>query len=253
MPFSCVRRGLAAVALASLAACLTDGTRPNEQRSSVIIRADTTTIGELVFLLKPGEFDTASTTTGTRVFYRNTTTLRIENLAMTLQPASQSTNPFCVTLNRPVVDVVLGAVGPGEERTVLPGLFPAAVTLFIPTATTSAGSLVSPNAGRWQGTFVEYRGTATSTRDVLAVSRSDGALVVYGRSATDRVVASGNVGPAKTLLVYDGTACANNWRGIDSTASVVIGPDSLRFRGRAETASGLPTAPDSFLIQLGRR
>lgn len=247
------RRVVALGLLAAASACLGEATRPDESRTVVGVRADTTPIGELVFIIKTGVFDTAITTTGTRILYRNTTNRRIENLAMALQAVVPSTNPLCLTPVRPVVDVVLGAVEPGEERTLLPGLFPASVTLFIANATSGTASLVSPNAGRWQGRIEEYRGAQVVTRSVLAVSRSDGAAVFYGASPSDRFVYTGNVGPARQLLFYDGVSCANNWRAIDTTATVVVRADSVVFSGRAQSASGVPVQPDSFVLRLGRR
>lgn len=248
-----VPRAAALLALAVTTACLGDSSAPDESRTTVTVRADTTPIGELVFVLKTGVYDTAITTTGTRILFRNSTSRRIENLAMALQPVVQTTNPFCATPVRPVVDAVFGVVEPGEERTVLPGLFPPTLTLYIANATSGPASLVSPNAGRWQGRIDEFRGTQVTTRSVLAVSRSDGTAVVYGASPTDRFVYGGNVGPSRQLLFHDGVACANNWRAIDTTATVVVRPDSLLFRARAESINGVGAQPDSFVLRLGRR
>ncbi|MCU0624341.1 MAG: hypothetical protein MUF53_10855 [Gemmatimonadaceae bacterium] len=254
MSISRVLRLLPAAGVLLAAACnFTDPGQPSGSNVVVALRADTTVVGELVFF-RSGQLNDTSRATGSRIFYRNNTTRTVSNLGVVIHPAIQGQPAECITPFRPTADTLLGTVPPGGERSIQFGLFAPFVLVYVPSAGDGTRALVSRFAGRWQGTATEFRGTAPTARTVFAASGSDGDMVVYPQTVTsDGWVATGNVGPARRLLAYNGVNCNANWVAVDSASTLTVGTDSLIYRGRAVAAQGAFTQVDSFVIRLSRR
>lgn len=247
-------RGAALAAAALSAACqFTDPGQPSGSSIVVPLRADTTLIGELVFF-RSGTLGDTSRTTGSRIYYRNTTSRTVQNVGIAIHPAIQGQTAECLTPFRPSADTLLGNVPPGTERTVQFGVFAPFVLLYVSSARDSARNFVSGFAGRWQGTATEFRGTTPTSRTVFGVSASDGAFVVYPQTlTTDAWVATGNVGTARRLLGHGGVNCNTNWISVDTLTTLAVRADSLIYRGRATSAQGALANVDSFSVRLARR
>jgi hypothetical protein len=241
------------VGLVAAACQFTDPGQPSGTNVIVPLRADTTLIGELVFF-RSGVLGDTSRATGSRIYYRNTTSRTINNVSIAVHPAIQNQTPECLTPFRPSADTALGNVPPGTERTVQFGVFAPFVLLYVSGASDATRNFVSSLAGRWQGTATEFRGTSPTTRTVFGVSGSDGALVVYPQTiTTDAWVATGNVGSARRLLGHGGVNCNTNWASVDSLTTLAVRADSLIYRGRATSAQGALSGVDSFAVRMARR
>lgn len=248
-----VRAAFGAGLLLSSACSFTDPGQPAGSNVVVALRADTTVVGELVFF-RSGTLNDTSRATGSRIFYRNNTNRTVTNLGVVIHPSIQGQPPECQTPFRPTADTLLGNVPPGAERSVQFGLFAPFVLVYVPSAGDGTQPFVSRFAGRWQGTATEFRGAAPTARTVFAASGSDGAFVAYPQALTsDGWVATGNVGPARRLLAYNGVNCNANWVSVDSATTLTVSTDSLVYRGRSTSAQGAFSPVDSFVLRLSRR
>lgn len=251
------RRALSALsaAVAALAAvgCIENRT---EQRSSNVtaIRADTTLVGEIIFQLGNG-FDPTVPGGADIVTYRNTTSRTFARLAIALGPNITTGTGTCVPLRPVLSDTVLTSVVPNQQVVLLRGLLPAQLRVFVSEAREGAVNWANSFAGRWSGTFTEWRGGVATSKPATGVSQSGGRLSVLAAVPGDTMIFESLLATPRPLSfsAYPNN-CDGSYLADPQAAAWAFGGDTLRVTARAVSSAATVTAlPDSFRLRLQRR
>lgn len=251
-----MRRLAALVAIAVLSAACID-TRVEQTSSNVVdIRADTTVVGRITFQLGNG-FDPQAPGGADVVTYRNTTSQTFSRLSIAIAENPTQSQLTCVPLRAVLSDTVLTSVSPDRSVTLLSGLLPTSLRIFVTEATVGTTRLVNLFAGRWQGTYSEWRGATRRDRPAIAVSQSGGRLSLRAVDAGDTLVFESQLGLPRPLgyAAYP-NSCDGLYQGnpADSASRFTLAGDSLLLSARALPSQSTTVAiPDSFAIRLTRR
>lgn len=253
--------GMSRPALLALAAALAASacidTRIEQRSSNVVdIRADTTLVGRITFQLGNG-FDPQAPGGSDVVTYRNTTSRTFSRLSIAISENLTQSQQTCVPLRPVLSDTVLTNVPPDRSVTLLTGILPSSLRIYVTEATEGSTRLVNELAGRWQGTYSEWRGTTRRNREAVAVSQSGGRISLRAIDAGDTLVFESQLGLPRPLgySAYP-NSCDGLYQGDPGAADsrFALAGDSLVLFARAlPTASTTVTIPDSFAIRLTRR
>jgi hypothetical protein len=248
---ACVALGPALVA--GLTACVEN--RSEQSTTNVTtIRADTTVVGQITFQLGNG-FDPSAPGGADIVTYKNTTTRTFARLAIALGPNLTSGTGTCVPLRPALTDTILVNVIPNQQVELLRGLLPGQLRVFVAEAREGTTNLVNTFAGRWAGSFTEWRGSTVTSKPAVGVSQSGGRLSVLAAVPGDTMVFESQLASPRPLSysAYPNT-CDGSYLADPQAVAWAFGGDTLRVSGRAvSSAATVTTLPDSFRLRLQRR
>jgi hypothetical protein len=235
------------------ASCIENRT---EQRTSNVtpIRADTTLVGQITFQVGNG-FDPNAPGGADVVTYRNTSSRTFSRLAIALGPNITTGTGTCVPLRPVLVDTVLTNVVPNQQVELLRGLLPSQLRVFVGEAREGSTNWVNSFAGRWSGTFTEWRGGAATTKPAVGVSQSGGRLSVLAAVPGDTMVFESLLASPRPLSysAYPNN-CEGSYLADPQAVAWAFGGDTLRVTGRSvSSAATVSTLPDSFRLRLQRR
>lgn len=218
------------------------------------IRADTTVVGQITFQLGNG-FDPSAPGGADVVTYKNSTSRTFARLAIALGPNITAATGTCVPLRPVLTDTILFNVVPNQQVELLRGLLPGQLRVFVAEARVGTTNLANSFAGRWTGTFTEWRGTTTTSKPATAVSQSGGRLSVLAAVPGDTMIFESQLATPRPLSY---SAYPNNCDGTyladPQAVAWSFGGDTLRVSGRAvSSAATVTTLPDSFRLRLQRR
>lgn len=243
------------VAAASAATACIDTRVEQSSTTRVDIRADTTLVGQ-VNLQRGNGFDISAPGGADVVTYRNTTTRTFARLSIALSENLTTSQGTCVPLRPMLTDTVLTNVVPGTELTLLTGILPSSLRVFVTEAVEGTTRLVTTLAGRWSGTYTEWTGTTPKVRPASGLSQSGGRLVVRAALPGDSLVAETQLSTPRPLNF---TAYPNSCDGLyladlqNAGGRLTLATDSIVYVSR--TVGGVSTTrtiPDSFALRLTR-
>lgn len=252
-----MRRPAAFACAAALAAAACIDTRIERSSSNVVdIRADTTLVGRITFQLGNG-FDPQAPGGADAVSYRNSTSRTFSRLSIALSENLTQSQQTCIPLRPVLSDTVLTNVTPDRSVTLLTGILPTSLRVYVTEATEGSTRLVNELAGRWQGTYSEWRGTTRRDRAAVGVSQSGGRFTLRAIDAGDTLVFESQIGLPRPLgyAAYP-NSCDGLYQGDPgaSDSRFTLAGDSLRIFAKAlPSASTTVAIPDSFAIRLTRR
>lgn len=241
--------------LAAVAAACIDTRVEQSSRQQVDIRADTTLVGQ-IRLQRGNGFDPQAPGGADIVTYRNTTTRTFSRLSIALSENLTTSQGTCIPIRPALSDTVLSNVVPGAEVELLTGILPSALRVFVTEAFDGSTRLTSTIAGRWSGTYTEWRGTTPTVRPATGLSQSGGRLIIRAAVPGDTVVAETQLSTPRplTYTAYPNTCDALYDADLQNAqARLAIGGDSLTYANRAiGGVSTIRTIPDSFAVRLLR-
>ncbi|MCU0624340.1 MAG: hypothetical protein MUF53_10850 [Gemmatimonadaceae bacterium] len=246
---------LGAALAAGLATGCIDTRVEQTSRQQVDIRADTTLVGQ-IRLDRGNGFDPQAPGGADVVTYRNTTTRTFARLSISLSENLTTSQGTCIPLRPALSDTVLANVIPGAEVVLLTGILPSSLRVFVTEAFDGTTRLTSTLAGRWSGSYTEWRGTTPTVRPATGLSQSGGRLVVRAALPGDTLVAETQLSTPRPLsfTAYPNTCDALYDADLQSLQGrLVVGVDSITYANR--TVGGVSTIrviPDSFAVRLLR-
>ena len=249
-------RLLPAAAAGLLAAACIDTRVERSSSNEVDIRADTTLVGRITFQLGNG-FDPQAPGGADVVTYRNTTSRTFSRLSIAVSENLTQSQQTCVPLRPVLSDTVLTNVTPDRSVTLVSGILPSSLRIYVSEATEGTTRLVNPLAGRWSGTYSEWRGTTRVDRPAVGVSQSGGRKSIRAATAGDTLVFESQLALPRPLAysAFPNT-CDGLYQGDPgaSDSRFVLAGDSLVLFARAlPSASTVSAIPDSFAMRLLRR
>jgi hypothetical protein len=245
-----LRAPLAAVLLVG---CL-DARSEQSQNSVVDIRADTTVVGRVTFL-EASTSDPASPNSLDQLKYTNTTTRTYSRLSLAVAENLTQSADACVPPRAPFVDSVFTNVVPGTEKTVVRGILPGSMVVYVTEAVSAGTGLTNIVAGRWTGTYTEFTGTTTKVYPTLAWSQSGGRVVTRSVLGGDSLIFAAQLANPRplSLTAFPGT-CGASYVADPALARVSVTADSMVIAGAAvPSAATTGSVPDSFRLRLSRR
>lgn len=243
----------APLAAALLAGCL-DARSEQSQTDFVDIRADTTIVGRMTFIeasspdpQSPGGLD--------QLRYNNTTSRTYSRLSFAVAENLTSSADACVPPRAPFVDSVFTNVAPSAEKTVVRGILPGSMLVYVTEAVSGGSALTNILAGRWTGTYTEFTGTTSRVMPTLGWSQSGGRVVTRSVLGGDSLIFAAQLANPRPLFLtaYPGS-CGASYVADPTLARVSVTADSLLIAGGAiPSASTTSSVPDSFRLRLSRR